>query len=149
MPHATLVATRDRGERHARALEQAELLTLGRYLDIDDRADAVRDVARRERHELMSRLALAFQNLRNRDQQPERRGASRWWAICEPRLQGDELLGAAPSPRTQVPTLPDVARRQGWVAALNETGLSDDAVPEAGTTSLDEVLTRTVAWPES
>ena len=77
MEHATFVLTHDRDERltkpltryeddpHAWAIEQAELIRLGRFheLDIENLVDEVQDVARRERRELESRLSLVFQHL--------------------------------------------------------------------------------------
>ena len=133
MDHATLVSLSDRDERptkpltryeddpHAWAMEQAELIRLGRFhdLDIDNLADEVRDVARRERSELVSRLGLVFQHLLKWDCQPERRCASWARTIREQRTQVEELLDEARSLRPLLPALSDKAFRQGRVAALN------------------------------
>ena len=162
MPHATFVLNPDRDEPpakpltryeadvHAWAMEQAELIRLGRFhdLDIDHLADEVQDVARRERNELVSRLGLVFQHLLKWDHQPERRRASWARTIREQRLQVDEWLDEAPSLRVHLPTLCDRAFRQGRVAALNETGLPDTAIPDANPHTWDEVMTRPIAWPE-
>ena len=163
MQHATFVVTDDHRDQprasrltryeddaHAWALEQAELLKARRFadLDIDNLADEVQDVARRERNELVSRLGLVFQHLLKWDVQPERRSASWARTIREQRLQVDELLGEARSLRAHLPALSDRAFRHGRVAALNETGLSDSAIPDANPYSWDEVMTRPVTWPE-
>ncbi len=162
MPQATLVPTLERDERpsqpltryeddvHAWALEQAELIRLGRFhdLDTDNLIDEVRDLARRERNELVSRLALVFQHLLKWDVQPERRSASWARTIREQRYQVEELLADAPSLRAYLSVLSDRAFRQGRVAALNETGLTDSTIPDANPYAWDEVMTRPVVWPE-
>lgn len=162
MPHATFVVTRDREERpsepltrygddpHAWALEQAELIRLGRFhdLDLDNLADEVQDLSRRERNELASRMGLVFQPLLKWDHRPERRSARWARTIREQRLQVDELLAEARSLRIHLPALSDRAYRQGRVAALNETGLPDSAIPDINPYAWDEVMTRPIAWPE-
>ena len=142
MDHATLVSRSDRDERlakpltrsgndiQARTMERAEPIRLGRShdLDIDDPADEVQDVARRDRNGLASRLSLVFQHLLERDRQPERRDARWARTIRGQRLQVDELLDEAPSLRAHLPTL--------------------SAISAAGPSSRDEVMTRPIAWPE-
>ncbi len=162
MAHATVVMSPERDERPTKpltryeddvcawAMEQAELIRLGLFheLDIDNLIDEVQDVARRERKELLSRLSLVFHHLLKWDRQPERRSASWARTIREQRLQVIELLDESPSLRTELAGLLDRAFRQGRVAALNEAGLPDSAIPEVNSYSWDEVMTRPVAWPE-
>ena len=162
MHHATLVSRPDRDERlakpliryghdiQARAVERAELIRLGRSHDlgIDNPADAVQDVARRDRNGLASRLSLVLQHLLERDCQPERRDAGWARTLRGQRLQVDELLDEPPSPRAHLPTLSDKAFRQCRVAASNETDLAGSAISAPGPSSRDEVMTRPIAWPE-
>lgn len=162
MEHATLVSTADRDERpsrpftryeddpHAWAMEQAALIRLRRFqdLDIEHLADEVQDVARRERQELVSRLALVFQHVLKWDRQPERRSASWARTIREQRSEVDELLDEAPSLRPHVPAMSGKAFRRGRSAALDETGLPDSAIPDTNPYSWDEVMTRPIVWPE-
>ena len=162
MDHATLVLTRSREEppqaelvryeddAHAWALQQAELLRLGRFqdLDIENLAGEVEDVARRERRELVSRLALVYQHLLKWDCQRERRGASWARTIREQRTQVAEVLDENGSLRPQLEALIEAAYRQGRIAALNDTGLDDADISEANPFSWDDAMTRPVVWPE-
>ena len=135
---------------HAWAMAQAELIRRKRFdeLDVDNLADEVEDVARRERKELVTRLALVFQHLLKWDRQPERRSASWARTLREQRTQVEEILDEAPSLRPRLDALSDAAFRQGRVAALNEIGLTDAAVPERNPYSWEDLMTRPVLWPE-
>ncbi|MGI3901787.1 MAG: DUF29 domain-containing protein [Janthinobacterium lividum] len=162
MEHASLVLTHDPDEglskpltrydvdAHAWAMEQAELMRLRRFdeLDIENLADEVQDVARRERRELLSRLSLVYQHLLKWDHQPDRRSASWARTIVEQRRQVDELLDEARSLRSHLPALTETAFRQGRVAALNETDLPDAVMPDIDPYSWDDVMTRPIVWPE-
>ncbi|RYC32712.1 DUF29 domain-containing protein [Lichenibacterium minor] len=162
MDHATFVSTRSRDERagrpliryeddaHAWAMEQAELIRRGRFheLDIENLADEVEDVARRERRELISRLDLVYQHLLKWDFQEARRSASWARTIREQRTQVGEVLGDNRSLRQQLDELSETAYRQGRVSALNETGLPDEAIPGANPYSWDDAMSRPIAWPE-
>lgn len=162
MAHATFVLTHDFDERtskpltpyeddpHAWAMEQADLIRLGRFheLDIENLVDEVQDVARRERMELVSRLKLVLHHMLKWDHQPERRSASWARTIGEQRRQVDEILDEARSLRSHVAALSEIAFRQARVAALNETGLPDSSISEVNSYSWDEMMTRPVDRPE-
>lgn len=162
MEHATYVLAHDPDERlskpltpyevdpHAWATEQAELIRLGRFdeLDIENLVDEVQDVARRERRELVSRLSLVYQHLLKWDHQPDRRSASWARTIVEQRRQVDELLDEARSLRSHLPALTETAFRQGRVAALNEADLPTATIPDINPYSWDELMTRPIVWPE-
>ena len=135
---------------HAWAMQQAESIRLGRFheLDIENLADEVEDVARRERRELVSRLSLLYQHLLKWDYQRERRSASWARTVREQRTQVGEVLGENRSLRPQPDALAEVAYRQGRVAALNETGLAETDIPERNPLTWDDAITRPIVWPE-
>ena len=163
MEHATFALMDESGEHlvsrarasydddvHAWAMQHAELIRLGRFheLDIENLADEVEEVARRERRELVSGLSLVYQHLLKWDYQRDRRGAS--WArrIREQRMQVEELLNENCSLRPQLGALTEVAYRQGRVAALDGTGLDEADIPETNTLTWDDAMTRPIVWPE-
>lgn len=163
MEHATFALVRDEVEAtsssprasydhdvHAWAMQQAESLRLGRFheLDVENLADEVEDVARRERRELVSRLGLVYQHLLKWEYQRERRSASWARTIQEQRTQVGEVLADNGSLRRQLDALSEIAYRQGRVAALNETDLPDQAFPASNPYSWDDVMTRPVVWLE-
>lgn len=162
MEHATFDLTLERDKRpskplsryedeaHAWAVEQAELIRLGRFdeLDIDHLIDEVRDVACRERKEPVSRFSPVDRHLLTWDRQPERRSASWARTITEQRRQVDELLGESPSLPPFLSDLTDTAFRRGRVGALNEIDLSDAMIPEPNPCSWDEMMARPIRWPE-
>ena len=135
---------------YAWALQQAALIKAGRFseLDVVNLADEVSDVARREVHELESRLSVLLQHLLKWDYQQERRGSSWARSIREQRRQVDRLLQDSRSLTSRLGLIVNEAYIQGRVAALNETRLPDEALPEVNPYSWDEIMTRPVVWPE-
>lgn len=135
---------------YAWALEQAALIEAGRFseLDVVNLADEVADVARREVHQLESRLSRVLQHLLKWDYQKERRAASWARSIREQRRRVSRLLKDSPSLTNRVDALLKEAYTQGRVAALNESNLPDHMIPEANPYSWDEIMTRPVSWPE-
>ena len=163
MEHATSVLVNDDGDvlapwarvaygddLHAWAMQQAALIRLGRFQDLDfeNLVDEVEDVARRERRELVSRLSLVFQHVLKWDHQPRQRSASWARTIREQRIQVDELLDENPSLRSHLDALTASAFRQGRVAALNEIGLADAVIPDVNPYSWDDAMNRPIVWPE-
>ena len=136
---------------HAWALWQAEMIRRKRFdeLDLANLSDEVEDVARRERRELVSRLSLVIQHLLKWDHQPERRSASWARTLREQRTQVEDILNESPSLRSHLEEVFDVAFRQGRVAALNETGLPDEAITERNPYGWVDLMTRRIVWPES
>ena len=135
---------------HGWALEQAALIKAGRFseLDVANLADEVSDVARREVHELESRLSVVVQHLLNWDFQQKRRSASWARSIREQRRQVSRLLQDSRGLTSKLGAVLEEAYIQGRVAALNETKLRDDALPTMNPYSWDDIMTRPVEWPE-
>jgi hypothetical protein len=118
------------------ATEQAELLRAGRFsdLDVENLAEEVESMGRRQRRELESRLSVLMAHLTKWQIQPDLR--SRSWTLTI-RNQRDVLgkhLAENPSLRPRVPD----AIGQAWPGAL--------AIVEGDTAWLREMLPVACPW---
>ena len=162
MPHATFVLTPDRDEPpakpltrseadiHAWAMEQAELIWLGRSheLDIDGLAGEVQDAARRACDELESDLTRVIRHPLKWDHRPGRRGRGRAGAIEEHRRGVQRRLQEDPSLNRRLTGALEEACRRGRAEAPIETDLSESTIPDTNPCPWDEVMTRPIVWPE-
>ena len=99
--------------------------------DMQHIADEVEDMGNSERRALASRLQVLLMHLLKWHYQPQHRSRSWRLTVELQRVEIERLLRDNPSLRREVPPLlPDVypAAR---LAALAETGLADEALPEA------------------
>jgi hypothetical protein len=109
------------------AAEQAELLRSGRYseLDVANLVEEIEDVAKREKRELRSRLAILIAHLLKWQLQPARRGRSWSATIANQRKQIADLLLETPSLRRMLDSESFLERT--WTEAegiaIEQTGL--------------------------
>src|ERR1700722_8705792 len=108
----------------------AELLRAGRFseVDLENVAEEIGDLAKRQRHALRSRLARLIQHLLKWQFQPEKRSKSWQRTILQQRLAISRLLQESPSLR---PAFAEVAAEEyseeTSLAAI-ELGLVGDVV---------------------
>ena len=124
------------------AMEQAALLRAGNLsaLDIEHIAEEIEDVARSEKRELASRMAVLLSHLLKWQYQPGRRGSSWSRSLKEQRKAIDSSLRQTPSLKA---SLSDAEWLAGaWAdavtKAVDETGM--DNFPEDCPWSMDQVL---------
>ena len=119
----------------------AELVRLGLRDDLDfpNLQEFLTDMARRDRREVESRLALLLQHILKWLYQPEQR--SRSWHLTIA-VQRDELkadIGGGVLRNHAEAVLPEMyAKAVGWASV--ETGLSPETFPAECALTLDEVL---------
>ena len=132
------------------SLQQAALLRAGRTdsLDFENLADEIADVAGREYDKLESALTRVIQHLLEWEYQPERR--SRGWALSieEHRERVHHQLQDHPGLRGALERALERASVRGRRAALAETNLPSRALPEAPRLEWDDIMNRTIVWPE-
>ena len=132
------------------ALEQAELLRNGQFdlIDAQNLADEITALAHYLAAKLRSDLSRVLQHLLKWDYQPDRR--TRSWAVTihEHRRRVAEHLQDGPGLKSALSGITARAYADGREAALEETRLRPDLVPETCPYSWDEIMTRLVEWPQ-
>ena|SRR5438552_18418173 len=129
---------------YAWTMEQSRLLRSGEISSIDTEniAEELESMGRSDRRELKSRLVVLITHLLKWRHQPAARSRSWSATIDEQRLQIEEVLAESPSLRPMVSAMTSQAYVIARMKAIAETGLSDQAFPEACPFAPDEVLSR-------
>jgi hypothetical protein len=129
---------------YAWTVEQGRLLRSGELsaIDVANIAEEIESTERSDRRELKSRLVVLVMHLLKWRHQPG--GRSRSWSatIDEQRLQVEGILGESPSLRPGVAAMLAEAHAIARARAIAETGLADEAFPEACPITADQVLSR-------
>ena len=123
-------------------VRNAELLRCGRVSEADlvHIAEEIEDMGKRERREMLSRLAVLMAHLLKWQAQPERRSASWRGTIRVQRRDIGKLLEEMPSLRRFLKdNLPEAYERALTEAAV-DTGLTEDVFPSTCPYSLDAIL---------
>ena len=126
-------------------VEQSRLLRAGELSAIDaaNIAEEIESMGRSDRRELKSRLVVLVMHLLKWRHQPGSRSRSWSATIDEQRLQIEGILGESPSLRPNVAAMLTEAHAIARARAIAETGLADEAFPEACPFTADQVLLRT------
>jgi hypothetical protein len=126
-------------------VEQSRLLRAGELSAIDaaNIAEEIESMGRSDRRELKSRLVVLLMHLLKWRHQPGSRSRSWSATIDEQRLQIEGILGESPSLRPSVAAMLVEAHAIARARAIAETGLADEAFPEACPFTAEEVLLRT------
>jgi len=127
---------------HAWLTEQARQLRTRSHNDIDwdNLAEEVESVARSERREIRSRLALLIQHLLKWQFQPGRRSESWRLTISEQRIFIRSIVEESPSLASYPATVFDAEYRDGRERAIEETGLQASAIPQDPPFTLGQAL---------
>jgi len=129
---------------YAWTVEQSRLLRAGEFSAIDaaNIAEEIESMGRSDWRELKSRLVVLVIRLLKWQHQPA--GRSRSWSatIDEQRLQIEGILGESPSLRPAVAAMLAEAHSIARARAIAETGLADEAFPEACPFTADQALSR-------
>jgi hypothetical protein len=98
-------------------------------LDVENVAEEIESLGRREKSELSSRFRVVLVHLLKWQFQPERRGVSWITTIDEQRIRIDDVLRASPSLRRTVPDVIAKSYRLAVKRAALETDLPGSTFP--------------------
>jgi len=128
--------------------QQAALLRArsANYLDWDNIAEEIADVAQRQKDQIDSRLAIACEHLLKWQFQPDHRSGSWRNSIVEARNSIARMLQRIPSLQTDPAAVLADAYRDGRAKAAAETDLEN--LPQSCPWTIEQVLDRDF-WPES
>jgi hypothetical protein len=134
---------------YAWALANAALLRAQRFdeIDFENIAEELEGMARSERRELVSRLAVLLAHLLKWRYQPLRRGKSWRATIKEQRRILDRLLADNPILRNKLPEYVADAYGDAVQIAVRETNLDEESFPQQCPWALTQVLDPNY-WPD-
>jgi hypothetical protein len=120
----------------------AELLRTGRFseVDLENVAEEIGDLAKRERHALRSRLKRLIQHLLKWQFQPEKRGTSWQRTIAQQRLAISLLLEESPSLRPAFAELAAQAYSDARRLAAIEMRREVEALPSSCPYTTEQLL---------
>jgi hypothetical protein len=127
---------------YAWAIQTACLLREGRFSEIDALrvAEELESMGKREKRELVSRLAVLVAHLLKWQFQPARRSRSWRNAILTQREEIEALLEDSPSLRGELPALLPAAFARARRLAEDETGIEQETFGETCPFTLEEIL---------
>jgi hypothetical protein len=127
---------------YAWAQSQGSLLRSGRLSDVDIEhlAEEIESMGRREKRELMSRLAVLLMHLRKWQAQPMLRGNARRATIKLQRREIGHHLADNPSLRGIPDGVLTDAYGDAVVLASRETGLAESAFPSGSPWTFAEIM---------
>jgi hypothetical protein len=123
------------------AERQAEALRAGRFddLDLENLAEEIGDVSRREAEALESHLETLLMHLLKWRHDPDHRSRSWGGTIRVARHKTAKLLRDSPSLRPRLPALVEDAYPAARIRAGVETGLAEQTFPAACPFSIDQI----------
>ena len=124
------MASRYERDRHAWALDQAERLRSGKPIDVENVAEEIADLGKRQRSFLVHNLEILLMHMLKWDYQAEKRTRSWVYTIMEHRNRVNDVLEEHPSLTAVLPSLLPKAYRRGRLKAAVETGLKISVFPE-------------------
>jgi hypothetical protein len=130
---------------YAWTIEQANLLRSGNFSTIDaaNIAEEIESMGRGDRREIKSRLVVLVMHLLKWRHQPAARSRSWLATIDEQRLQIEGILKESPSLRPMAAAMIPEAHSIARARTIAETGLADEAFPQACPFTPEEVLSQT------
>ena len=123
---------------------QAAALKSGRFddLDIDDLADEVESLAKRDYRKLVSAVRIILLHMLKWDYQPEHRGQPWRASINEHRDRVWGELASSPSFRSRIPEAVEIAYQPARNKAAEETGVFLSNFPSSCPYSWDDIMKR-------
>ena len=120
----------------------AELLRQGKFseLDIENVAEEIESMGRRDKRELISRLAVLMAHLLKWAFQPDRRCNSWLYTIKEQRIKVRKLLEESPSLKYEISLKVTEAYEESIIIASSETGLYEDKFPTESPFTFEQCL---------
>ena len=120
----------------------AELLRAGRFseVDLENVAEEIEDLGKRQRHSLGSRLARLIQHLLKWQFQPEKRTTSWQRTIAQQRLGISQLLEGSPSLKPAFAELAELAYPRAARLAAIELRCEMKALPLSSPYTLEQLF---------
>jgi len=120
----------------------AELLRKGRFSEVDIKnvAEEIESMGKRDKRELIRRLAVLLAHLLKWRFQPDRAGNSWKYTIKEQRRMVEKLLRESPSLKHEIASKIDEAYEDAVIIAASQTGLREIDFPEECPFSLNQCL---------
>lgn len=127
---------------YAWAIHNAELIRHGRFTEVDivHVAEEIESMGKREKRELINRLAILIAHLLKWQYQPEKRGRSWELTLKEQRIKVTRLLEDNPSLKHELESKLNEAYEQATVLAETETLIDESNFPLQCPFSLEECL---------
>lgn len=127
---------------YAWTFHNADLLRHRKFseLDIDNIIEEMESMGKRDKRELVNRLAVLLAHLLKWQFQPDRRGNSWEATIREQRIQVIDLLEESPSLKHELELKIAHAYEQAILIAVSETGLASSIFPKEMPYSLNQCL---------
>ena len=123
--------------------QQAELVRQGEFnridLDLENIAEEIESMGRREKHSIRSYLQNVLLHLLKWQYQPQRRGTSWRSSIYNGRDQIEELLEENPSLRAQLGAIVEKSYPNARRLAANETGLPLTTFPDVCPFTMEQI----------
>ena len=123
--------------------EQTALLRAGKLSELDtaNLVEEIESMGKKERRELLSRIALLLAHLLKWKYQPSHSGTSWRLTIAEQRREIPKVLKDSPSLKRLIPEFLEEAYADARMMARDETGLPLAMFPEVCPWSFDEAMT--------
>jgi len=127
---------------YAWTIQNAKLLREGKFseIDVEHIAEEIESMGKRERRELINRLAILIAHLLKWEHQPARRSKSWECTIKEQRFELIDLLEESPSLKHEIEDQLSHAYQKALLSAEKETGFERKAFPKNCPFSLKQTL---------
>jgi len=124
--------------------EQAALLRAGNLSELDaaNLLEEIESMGKKERRELLSRMALLLAHLLKWKYQPTHSGTSWRLTIAEQRREIPKMLKDSPSLKRFIPEFIGEAYEDARSIAIDETGLPAAMFPDVCPWTFDEAMTK-------
>lgn len=124
------------------ALHSAQLLRQGKFseVDIENVAEEIESMGKRDRRQIISRLAVLIAHLLKWKFQKDKRSNSWESTIKEQRIKVIDLLDESPSLKHELEEKLYHAYEQSTLIATRETGLSPDTFPNKCPFNIEQCL---------
>jgi Domain of unknown function DUF29 len=125
-------------------MEQARYIRASQWnaVDRENLAEEIESLGREQFNKLESALRVLLAHILKWDHQPQRRSRSWSVSIKDQRIAFDDVLEDNPGLKSRLDEALARAYRRVRLKAAEDTGLDEDAFPEACGYSWDDILTR-------
>ncbi len=117
-------------DTYAWAMDQAHRLRTGESLDVENLAEEIEDLGKRQKSYLLNNLAVLLAHMLKFDYQPEKRTKSWRYTILEQRRRIVRHMKENPSLQAAFPEILRDAYVDATLKAAAQTGMDLDSFPE-------------------